>query len=186
MKAGLAIDWTGREIIVPTHDEARRWTVPDSVHQAAKKFQQIPDPKSGKPKGKVISSGPCSATRTTRTRIRAVDSDPGAGTIHEKYEVCFDPHKAPPVSCRCRVPNLFDDAAAVHAMLAKWVAQHTARARIPCITLANLTLDADDKDADCGDDPIDITVRPLVYSNDLLFEMILGLLESSDDSTSSK
>ena len=43
----------------------------------------------------------------------------------------------------------------------------------PCIVLANIRLPKSG-DACCADD-IDISVRPIVYTNDLLFELLLGL-----------
>ncbi|HYO14626.1 MAG TPA: hypothetical protein VE685_15630, partial [Thermoanaerobaculia bacterium] len=46
----------------------------------------------------------------------------------------------------------------------------------PCITLANVRLTGPGGH-DCDPERIDITVRPIVYTNDLLLEILLSLLE---------
>ena len=45
-----------------------------------------------------------------------------------------------------------------------------------CIALADIAVWGDERPG-CGGEDIDITVRPIVYSNDLLFLLFLALLE---------
>lgn len=190
---GMAIDWKGREIIVPTGEPPSVWKVPEVVVAEAKKHQHHADGKGEKPpSGRVhvrvalcyLDGQDVSAPTDPGT---GCGCDPGSGTIREGYEVCFDPHPAPPVQCRSRVPNLFDDADHVHAVLARWVTRHLPHEhKSPCITLANLLIDAGSPGARCEPEHIDITVRPIVYSNDLLYEMILGLFRSPDGPTDPK
>jgi hypothetical protein len=102
-------------------------------------------------------------------------------TVHEEYCLRFDPRPAKKIECRCQVPGLIDDDVFVHDELARWVTRHRPREhRSSCITLANVQLSLDPS-ARCGQEHIDITVRPIVYSNDLLFEMILGLLHAINE-----
>ena len=75
----------------------------------------------------------------------------------------------------------------IHSALAHWVTRHVPHEhKNPCITLANIDLPIDGENAHCDDGHIDITVRPIVYSNHLLFEMFLGLLKSDEEGDESQ
>ena len=49
----------------------------------------------------------------------------------------------------------------------------------PCIPLADVRLGVDQDKHKLVPQDIDITVRPLVYTNDLLFQLILALADES-------
>jgi len=103
------------------------------------------------------------------------------GTIRERYRITFKEGAAPPRHMECRVPDLFRGDRIDYEALVKFVSEGCPQPPAdPCITLANLRL-GDDGHA-CDPDRIDIAIRPIVYTNDLLFEIILSLLaEGRDD-----
>jgi hypothetical protein len=99
------------------------------------------------------------------------------GTIRERYEICLREGKAPEVHLRCSIPDLVTGDKLDYAALARHVSQPCRScAEEPCIALANVGLPVEGTYV--SEDDIDITVRPIVYTNDLLFEIIVGLLRN--------
>ena len=95
--------------------------------------------------------------------------------IRERYKVIVKPGKAPEIPTHCRFPDVFNNDRVDYAALARWVTQECHRMKGDgCIPLANVKLPRGRGRCDSGD--IDISVRPIVYTNDLLFELICGLL----------
>jgi hypothetical protein len=200
---GLAIDWHGREVIVP---EATSCTIPDYVIAEAaaqqgngkQQAQQAPK-KSGQHGGKAGGEGPPKRVWVqVLIGYREEEGDPVAvdyggdcgtatcvpGSVYERYRIHFAPTPAEGVRCQCHVPNLPSASPSeLHRILADWVTRHRPKRHLvpprdPDLVLANVPLDwADGGWRVCGSD-IDITVREVVYSNDLLFQLILGLAES--------
>ena len=102
-----------------------------------------------------------------------------AGSIRERYRVTFKEGAAKPVRLHCRIPDLFHGGRIDYEALAKHVAEGCPEpAADPCIPLANLRPGDDGR---CDPERIDITIRPIVYSNDLLLEIILSMLEEERD-----
>jgi hypothetical protein len=96
-------------------------------------------------------------------------------SIQERYKISVRPGKAPELLNRCRVPDLIrnDTGEIDYDVMARWVSESCPRCPDdPCIPLAELEFDAN---GHCIN--LDITVRPIVYTNDLLFEMILAMTE---------
>ena len=90
------------------------------------------------------------------------------------------PGKAHRVPMHCSVPDLFNGDRLDYEALARWITQECRRVKDDaCITLANVHLPQPNQY--CHDADIDIAVRPIVYSNDLLFELILAMLAESKD-----
>ena len=99
-----------------------------------------------------------------------------AAVIRERYKVVLRPGKAPEVPHHCRFPDVIAGDHIDYGSLARWVTQECARVRGDgCIPLANVRLPRARGRCEAGD--VDITVRPIVYTNDLLFELILGLMD---------
>ena len=100
-----------------------------------------------------------------------------AGAIRERYRVVFKAGAARPVHLGCQLPEVVFNNQIDYRTLAKWVSEGVAEpAPDPCIPLANIKITADGGHG-CDDDRIDITIRPIVYTNDLLFEIILALMK---------
>jgi hypothetical protein len=98
-----------------------------------------------------------------------------AAVIRERYTVILKPGKAPEIPTHCRFPDVFNNDRVDYAALARWVTQECPRVKGDgCIPLANVRLPRGRGRCESGD--IDISVRPIVYTNDLLFELICGLL----------
>jgi len=97
-----------------------------------------------------------------------------AGSIRERYRITFKEGPAKPVRLHCRIPDLFRGDRLDYEALAKHVSEGCPEPPAdPCIPLANLRPGTNG----CDPERIDITVRPIVYSNDLLLEIILSMLE---------
>ena len=102
------------------------------------------------------------------------------GTIRERYEIAIREGKAPEMHLRCSIPDLVTGDKLDYGLLARHVSQPCRScAEDPCITLANVCLPVEG--AQPSDEDIDITVRPIVYTNDLLFEIIVGLLRDEEN-----
>jgi hypothetical protein len=209
--AGLAIDWWGREIIVP--QTTKPYKIDDDTWQKAidhlrKQQQTKPPPKhsgaasrGGKGSEEDEGEEPEDEVRIQlRICYRETLGDPvpaefgnecpGAtcvpGSIYEGYEVHFAPLPAERPHRRCEVPDLpgavFPD---YHRLLALWVTRHRPRYELvahkdPSLALANLCIEVDGDGNPIGKPEIDIAVREIVYYNDLLFQLILGLAEEPD------
>lgn len=96
-------------------------------------------------------------------------------TIQERYAVKVVPGKAPVIGRRCQIPDLTDNTSGeiVYDIMARWITESCpVRAADPRIPLAEIEFD---EQGHCIN--LDITVRPMVYTNDLLFEMILAITE---------
>lgn len=96
-------------------------------------------------------------------------------TIHERYKITVKPCKAPEIGHRCQIPDIIDDSSGeiIYDAIVRWISERCpSRPEDPCIPLAEIEFD---ESGHCSD--IDITVRPIVYTNDLLFEILLGITE---------
>jgi hypothetical protein len=181
VRPGFAIDKWGREIVVP--ETTRPIAIPPEVASEAAEHGTADDP-AGLARV-LLCYNECESDPTP---VLAGDcgtvDECEAGTIRERYRVIVKAGAAPPVHLGCRVPDLIFDDKIDYEALAKWVSGGVPEvAADPCITLANLRLTADGGH-DCDPKRIDITVRPLVYTNDLLFEIILALLARESDAGS--
>jgi hypothetical protein len=97
-------------------------------------------------------------------------------TIQERYKIKVVPGRAPELGRRCQIPDLADDDTGEidYEIMAKWISEKCPPlAEDPCIPLAEIEFD---EHGHC--EAIDITVRPIVYTNDLLFEMIKAITEN--------
>jgi hypothetical protein len=182
LQPGLAIDKWGRELLVP--ETTAPIVIPADVVQDA--IDHSPDAAPGQGQGQ-----PPAAGGTVRVLLchHECESDPTPvlagdcgtvgecepGTIRERYRVVFKAGAAPAPQLGCQISELLYGNQVDYQALTKWVSASAAEAAPdPCIPLANIDLTADGGHA-CDPDRIDITIRPIVYTNDLLFEIILAL-----------
>ena len=190
VEPGVAIDKWGREIIVP--ERTRPVPIPDHllVPPNGNPNYHKP-PKQGYPKGDDRQEDDEGAFRVMLC-YHECESDPvpvvagdcgtvdecAAGSIRERYRVTFKEGPAPPIRLHCRIPDLFHGDRLDYEALARHVSESCPEPSAdPCIPLANLR----PGDDGCDPDRIDIGIRPVVYSNDLLLEIILSLVEEGRD-----
>lgn len=171
---GVAIDKWGREIIVPETSGAH--TVPpeviaqaikDSEEGAEEVFAHVllcyheceSDPTPG-------LANECEGTVACQ-----------AGAIRERYRLVFKPGKAPPIGLECRIHDVVHGNKVDYKALVDWISGSCPDCPPdPCIPLANIRLWLDQEGQSWEHDDVDIYARPIVYSNDLLFELLLSLL----------
>ncbi len=167
VRPGLAIDKWGREIIVVNDSKPVKIVpmVTDTCKPGEEKFNHV-----------CIGYLECEADPAP---VLASECDGGQrcmpDSIQERYKISVLPCKAPKIPRRCQIPDLTnDDTGEIdYDIMAKWISEKCPkRADNPCIPLAELEFDDNGK---CSG--IDITVRPIVYTNDLLYEMILAITE---------
>jgi hypothetical protein len=191
--AGVAIDKWGREIIVP--EDTKPIEIP--AHLIPKDggpqngYQQDDYKKNNEDDEGVVRMMLCyHECEADPTPVLGGDcgtvQECAPGTIRERYRITFKEGAAPPRHMECRVPDLFRGDRIDYEALVKFVSEGCPQLPAdPCITLANLRLGGDGHA--CDPDRIDIAIRPIVYTNDLLFEIILSLLaEGRDDNRRSK
>jgi hypothetical protein len=191
---GLAIDWHGREIIVP--EEAGPFMIDQAViEQAARQLHEHQGAGAERKPPKLAEQSLHMHKHVIirlelgyrETEGGPVPAEPGSdcdtgpcvpGTIYEQYSVRFAPRPAREIDCGCEIPDLLDGTRIDHGALAKWVTRRRGLKPPgnPAIALANIRIRLDGEGPHhCKQEDIDIQVRPVVYSNDLLFQMLLCL-----------
>jgi hypothetical protein len=180
VQPGLALDKAGREIVVPC----------PSAKQAIPAVEAEPAPAPA-PAATDQQKDCCDDANyvTVFVCFQACETDPepvlaggcdatercAPGVIRERYKLMVRPGKARAIPVDCTIPDLLLGNRINYPAIARWVSEPCPC--LPddtCIPLANVhrlgatgTIETTD---------IDITIRPVVYSNDLLYEMILALL----------
>lgn len=174
--AGMALDKWGREIIVP-NDTASISLPAEIIREAVgetEKEQAVEEV--------FIHVLLCYCEREANPApILAGDcQDAGAcapGLIKEGYEIIFREGEAPAVSIECHIPDVISRGEIDYDTLVRWVSGGCPEFPAdPCIPLANIRVAHPQDEQRCHPNEIDITVRPIVYTNDLLFELLLSLL----------
>lgn len=167
VKPGLAIDKWGREIIAVKDSRPTKVAppLPGSTRAGEERYIYL-----------CMEYLECDAEP-----VPVLSSECGTGQtcmpdeIHERYKITIHPGRAPEIGRRCHIPDLTNDETGEidYDVMAKWVSERCPpAAEDPCIPLAQIQF------GESGTDwSIDITVRPLVYTNDLLYEMILAMTE---------
>lgn len=196
VEPGIALDPAGRELVVPVR--SKPLTLPEPP-AAETKLPEAPKEAAEKGSGREHSAGRehgeghCDDERVyyhVCIRWHECESDPelvrvgspceaetapcAAGSIRERYELILREGKAPKVDWSCDTFDLFSSGRLNYDSLARYVTSSCPEVpRDACIPLANLGLKRDG--GGCSTD-VDITVRPIVYTNDLLFELLIGAL----------
>jgi hypothetical protein len=173
---GIAIDRAGREIVVP------RASAPIEIPERPPK-----DPKQH-------SQGYCDNEEYVHLCIcfQQCDSDPtpvlvddcgqtescSSSAIQERYKLITRDHKAPEIDLDCGVPDFIMNGRLNYYALVERVTRGCPELPADlCIPIANIRLTDGDEPLEVSD--IDISPRPIVYSNDLLFDIILGLVDET-------
>jgi len=95
------------------------------------------------------------------------------GAVREGYELHLEPGRVPDIDVDCSIPNLIKGNSVNYRALAEWVSEPCDEHIECCITLGNIRRPPSDRRLELND--IDIAVRPIVYSLDLLWELVLSL-----------
>lgn len=101
-----------------------------------------------------------------------------ASSIQERYKVVIRECKAPDIDLVCGVPDFVLNGRINYHALVERVTRHCPELPTDlCIPLANIQLPHGDDPPHASD--IDISPRPIVYSNDLLFDIVLALASAT-------
>lgn len=170
---GIAIDRAGREIVVPGTSAAI----------------EIPARPAKDPKQH--SQGNCEPEDYVHLCIcfQQCDSDPtpvlvddcgqatscSTSAIQERYKLIKRDCKAPEIDRDCGVPDFILNGRLNYYALVERVTRGCPELPADlCIPIANIRLPDGDEPLQVSD--IDISPRPIVYSNDLLFDIVLALV----------
>jgi hypothetical protein len=179
---GLAIDKWGREIVVSRRSPPIQ--IPADVLKRA--ASQVDKGRGYDGREKPAHDDRCiqvmvcyQECETDPTPVLAGDcrsaEECAAGTIREGYQVKFTEKLERPTHDVCRIPHIVSQSRIDFEALVKWVTRERDCFCLPresCIRLAHVRVS--EKGGHCHHDDIDISVRPIVYSNDLLFDIFLG------------
>lgn len=100
-------------------------------------------------------------------------------TIREQYRITFREGRSKPINTACAITDFVPREKIDYPAIVRWVTDSCPELpENPCITLANIRVSGGGHG--CNDDNIDINIRPIVYSNDLLYNLILSILTDRD------
>ena len=167
--AGVAIDKWGRETIVPV----------TSMPQPVPNLPGGDNPPSECDPASWVQLTLCyHECQSDPVPALGGDCDQNAlcspGSIRESYELRMLPGKAPDVNTDCGIQDLISNNRINYTALAQYVTGACgACPEDPCIPLANIHLPA--VGATIAANDINIAVRPIVYTNDLLLDLLVCL-----------
>jgi hypothetical protein len=118
------------------------------------------------------------------------DSQCASGSIRERYKLDICDGKVKMPQPKCNLTGVISNGALDYAALARYVTKICARSpESCCIPLANVLVPPAPSGTQSGGTPptytpptIDITIRPIVLTNPLLFQMMLCLCGSGEPS----
>jgi len=174
VKPGLGFDRRGRELVVERSLEVE---IPPDVIDAARERAERDEDDHEACIGVMLCYHEC---RDDPAPVYAGDCgtpDPCApSTIRERVRVEFRSRcpRRPDRECD---PDLLDDGKLDYDQIVRWVTSQRPCMWVPadsCIPLAALRI-ADPDEHRCHPDRVDIGVRPIVFSNALLREIVLAL-----------
>ncbi len=176
---GLALDKHGREIVVPSRTRALALPIeevalaqPEGVDLA---YTENGSHCDGDWVRLVICYDEC---KTDPEPVMSAGCDSttrcSPGAIREGYTLSLQPGKADPIALDSGIERLIKGNNVDYRALVEWVSSSCDCDTGPgCITLANIRLPEGDKLLTAAH--IDIAVRPIVYTLDLLWELVLAL-----------
>jgi len=126
----------------------------------------------------VICYHECSARPEPVMAPNCEDEEPCApGRVEERYRIEIRPGRSPRIECECSSPDLVQGGRINYPALATWITQSCPPLKDDCcIPLANIRLHR----GGCDNGDIDITIRPIVYTNDLLWDLLVGLANEAE------
>jgi hypothetical protein len=196
---GAAIDWRGREIIVPK--KCLPVELPVAVLEKAKAHQQGDTQHPSKTPPRTLGGGKHAAHTPAehvwvqvRIRYQQTEGDPvdaeaeldcggeicTPGAVFEGYKIEFYEVRAPRVACGCPAPVKKRWGDVDYRDLVHWVTRHRPAHELEpqkpsAIVLANVGVDVTGTDKTkweiCAGE-IEIEVRPIVFYNDMLYELL--------------
>jgi len=186
IKPGLAIDKQGREIVVEHQTQPIR--VPVTLPPPDDPEQKYPGGE-GHECHVLLCYHECLTEPVHVLASECQEQEPcQPGVIQERYKLIFRNGCLPPASADLTIPDVIQGEGRYemdYATLVKWVSRQCPPCSgDPCIPLANLYI-GDASAHPCQPD-IDITVRPIVYTNDLLFQLLLSLIKEPSGFRSGK
>ena len=109
------------------------------------------------------------------------------GAIRERYTLQLVKDKLAPARTASALTELINGGTLSYAVLASYVANLTFDDPCPdcCIPLANIRVPDPGKTYDQNQN-VDISVRPIVYTNDLLYEIILAIKQGPPSTSARK
>ena len=170
---GFAIDSAGREIVVPEStrplkipptycvpldDAEEQTTVKSDVHVVLC-YEECPAEPVPVHAGDCCKEEPCQPS-----------------VIRERFSIEFREGCTQAVGAELCIEDVISQCKLDYEALVKIVSRECHFCVDDCIPLANIRLSADCDGNACHIDEIDITVRPIVYNNDLLFQLLLSML----------
>lgn len=170
---GVAIDRAGREIVVPRPATSEEVPKAEPRDQAETDYNEQYDPKSWVHLSICYHeclSGP------ERVAISECEARPDCenGEVRERYEIVIEDGKVEKPDLECSIRDALVGGRLHYDELVRRVSECCPSFDGDvCIPLANVR--KREGDAPITDKSIDITVRPIVYTNDLLFELIYSL-----------
>ena len=173
---GLAIDGWGREIVVPQQTRpisVPQWRIDEAVemvdNRCAEACVQV-----------VLCYRECYAEPAPVLAGDCNSPDPCApGAVREQYEIEFRSGCAPPRAADCEESQIVSGGRLDYEALVNWISDtRTCRwTAEPCIPLANLGIWENDGRYQLDPNGIDIAIRPIVYTNAVLAEILRCLLQ---------
>ena len=174
--SGLAIDKWGREILVPT--ASGELEIPERPKKPADADGPVENGRRDRPGGcddegfhLLLCYHECPSSPEPGLSDDCGQSTCTPSLVEERYKLSWKKGKAPePHDC---LPDLLSSDGRINR---RALAMHITHECCdmpcdPCLALANLTF------AEAGDASVDITIRPVVYTNDLLFTLI-GVMQA--------
>lgn len=109
------------------------------------------------------------------------------GSIRESYRIKPKEGKLPPARTTSRITDIIVNGTLNYAALVNYVTSQGCQSPCPdcCIPLANIRIPDPGQTYD-PNKSIDISVRPICYTNDLLYEMILAMQPGQSQAVASK
>lgn len=186
---GLALDKQGREIVVPAR--SKPLAIParppaDQVSPGNHGDRNGGDPCDDNWVHLVICYEEC---KTDPEPVMAGGCDTATrcspGTVREGYSLSLEPGRAPDIEVDPAIGRLIKGNNVDYHALVAWVSETCVCDSGPgCITLANIHLPEAEKTLELRD--IHIEVRPIVYTLDLLWQLVLALTHDSSNRRTGK
>jgi hypothetical protein len=193
---GVAIDRCGHEIFVCRPCEPQQLPAPVDTTTTATKNGGTSGPAAAANNSGTRDCGESGTWYHVRLCYLECPTDPvpafggdcdtqsvcSSGAIREHYKIDLVEGKLCPARTSSRIADVINNGTLNYAALANYVTNYTPPTCDGCcIPLANIRIPEPG-----GAYDVDITVRPIVYTNDLLFEMILALNPGQSQSAGGK